>query len=81
MIAIDSQPPQPTVLATPVPTTNTAMKLNVAAHRTALWGVKTRVATTVAMEFAASWNPLMKSSVSATSTMTPTRISECPMPL
>jgi hypothetical protein len=44
-----------------VPTTKTAPKLNTAAHSTAICGVKTRVATTVAIEFAASWKPLMKS--------------------
>jgi hypothetical protein len=36
-----------------------AAKLKNAAHTTAWSGVRTRVATIVAIEFAASWNPLM----------------------
>ena len=51
--------PLPTVLATAVPNVNAAMKLKKAAHMTALPGERTRVETTVAMELAASWNPLM----------------------
>ncbi len=51
--------PEPTVLATAVPNTNAATKLKKAAHTTALPGDSTRVETTVAMELAASWNPLM----------------------
>ena len=35
-------------------------------------GVRTRVETTVAMELALSWKPLMKSKASATSTITTT---------
>ena len=57
------------VFATAVPNRNTAMKLNPAAQTTAADGDKTRVDTTVAMEFAASWKPLMKSKHSATPTM------------
>src|SRR5438309_3513959 len=53
-----STSPFPIVLATAVPNTKTAMKLNVAAQTTAADGDRTRVETTVAMEFAASWNPL-----------------------
>jgi len=48
----------PTVCATAVPKVNTEMKLNTAAQITAWSGVRTRVATTVATELAASWNPL-----------------------
>ena len=51
--------PAPTVLATAVPKANAATKLKNAAQTTACPGVSTRVETTVAMEFAASWNPLM----------------------
>ncbi len=51
--------PEPTVLATAVPKTKAAMKLKNAAQMTALPGDRTRVETTVAIEFAASWNPLM----------------------
>ena len=51
--------PDPTVLATAVPNTNAAMKLKNAAHITAWPGDSTRVETTVAIEFAASWKPLM----------------------
>ena len=56
------------VLATFVPKKRKAMKLKVAAHRTAWRGERTRVDTTVAMELAASWNPLTKSKPSATRT-------------
>ena len=51
--------PEPMVLATAVPNTNAATKLKNAAQMTALPGDSTRVETTVAMEFAASWKPLM----------------------
>jgi hypothetical protein len=44
--------------------------LKKAAQATAVIGDSTRVDTTVAMEFAASWKPLMKSKASAT-TMRP----------
>src|SRR5919206_81053 len=57
------------VLATCVPKTRNATKLKKAAHATASRGVSTLVETTVAMEFAASWNPLKKSNASATPTM------------
>ena len=46
--------PEPTVLATAVPNPNAAAKLKNAAQMTALPGVRTRVDTTVAIEFAAS---------------------------
>ena len=58
--------PFPKVFATAVPKRNTAMKLNAAAQTTANPGERTRVDTTVAIELAASWNPLMKSKASAT---------------
>ena len=51
--------PAPTVFATAVPNPNAATKLKNAAHTTALPGDSTRVDTTVAIEFAASWKPLM----------------------
>src|ERR1041385_4122674 len=67
------------VFATPVWKMNSATKLNVAAHSTAIRGDSTRVDTTVAIEFAASWKPLMMSKISATEmvtmTMVPTSIS------
>ena len=47
------------VSATFVPKKMNAAKLKKAAHATACLGVSTRVDTTVAIEFAASWNPLM----------------------
>jgi len=56
----------PTVCATAVPNVNAATKLKNAAQTTARPGVRTRVDTTVAIEFAASWKPLMKSKNSAT---------------
>src|SRR5262245_55594796 len=58
--------PAPTVWATAVPNVAAAMKLKNAAQVTALPGVSTRVDTTVAIELAASWKPLMKSNVRAT---------------
>src|SRR5438067_38939 len=61
------------VAATLVPKMRNAMKLKKAAHRTASLGVRTRVETTVAIEFAASWKPLKKSNDSATR-MTKTRV-------
>ncbi len=55
--------PAPTVLATPASWKKSkgmaAMKFQKAAQRTAWNGVRTRVATTVATELAASWKPLM----------------------
>jgi hypothetical protein len=62
------------VLATAVPNRKTAMKLKTAAHTTAAEGDSTRVETTVAMEFAASWNPLIKSKASATRMIASTKI-------
>ena len=46
-----------------------AEKLNTAAQMTAANGLSTRVPTMVAMEFAESWNPLMKSNTKATTTI------------
>jgi len=69
-----SMMPWPTVVATFRWNTNSAAKLKKAAHMTAWYGFSTRVDTTVAIEFAASWKPFMKSNISATvtsSTMTP----------
>src|SRR6266851_9146522 len=53
--------PLPMVLATAVPKTKAAMKFQKAAQATARKGVKTRVETTVAMELAASCQPLENS--------------------
>src|SRR5262245_12848293 len=54
------------VAATASPNTASAAKLKNAAQITAQCGRSTRVDTTVAMEFAASWKPFMKSNASAT---------------
>ena len=51
--------PLPMVCATCSGKTTKAMKLKNAAQTTAARGVSTRVDTTVAIEFAASWKPLM----------------------
>src|SRR5512132_2741037 len=59
----------PTVLATLVWNTKKAAKLKVAAQMTAIRGVSTRVETTVAIELAASWKPLVKSNTSASRKM------------
>src|SRR5215216_3203986 len=61
--------PLPIVLATWVPRTKAATKLKNAAQATAFWGDRTRVDTTVAMEFAASWKPFRKSNERATRMM------------
>ena len=47
------------VCATAVPNPKAATKLKNAAQITACPGVSTRVETTVAIELAASWKPLM----------------------
>ena len=60
--------PVPIVSATCSPNTANAMKLKNAAHTTAVLGLRTRVETTVAIEFAASCRPFMKSNASATAT-------------
>jgi hypothetical protein len=53
------------VLATATPNPNAAMKLKNAAKTTALRGDSTFVDTTVDIELAESWNPLVKSKTSA----------------
>src|SRR5205807_6908907 len=59
----------PIVLATRVPNIAKATKLKTAAQITAYRGDSTRVETTVAIELAASWKPLVKSKISATKTI------------
>src|SRR4051812_30476132 len=61
--------PPPTAFATATPPVNRAAKLNTAAQITAARGLRTRVPTIVAMEFAESWKPLMKSNRNAMTTM------------
>ena len=63
------------VLATPCWKMNSATKLKTVAHKTASRGDSTRVDTTVAIEFAASWKPLKKSKVSARTTTLMMRMS------
>ncbi len=58
--------PVPMVCATPVPKIRKATKLKKAAQTTACRGDRTRVETMVAMEFAASCMPLVKSKARAT---------------
>ena len=53
------------VRATCTPKIAKATKLKNAAHTTAQRGDSTRVLTIVAIEFAASWKPLLKSNTSA----------------
>src|SRR6476659_2429496 len=57
--------PPPTALATATRPVNSAAKLKVAAQNTAASGLRTRVPTIVAMEFAESWKPLLKSKMNA----------------
>ena len=57
--------PFPIVLATWSPKKRNATKLKNAAQITACCGERTRVETTVAMEFAESWKPFRKSNESA----------------
>src|SRR5690242_283905 len=61
--------PDPIVFATAVPTVKAAAKLKNAAQATAASGLSTRVPTTVAIEFAESWKPLLKSKTNATTTI------------
>ena len=63
--ASGSTTPVAIVAATTVPNTRKAAKLKKAAQMTASRGDRTRVDTTVAIELAASWNPLTKSKASA----------------
>ena len=58
--------PPPTALATATLPVNSAAKLKVAAQNTAASGLRTRVPTIVAIEFAESWKPLLKSKMKAT---------------
>src|ERR1700743_1685611 len=60
--------PLPIVPATAVPNTKAAMKFQNAAHATARNGDKTRVETTVAIEFAAACQPLENSKASVRKT-------------
>src|SRR4249919_1371748 len=66
--------PEAIVLATAVPM-NAPIRFMLAASITAWPGDNTLVATTVAIEFAVSWKPLMNSKTSAASTTTSTRVS------
>ena len=70
--AAGSTTPLPMVFATCTPKTRKAAKLKNAAHITARRGESTRVHTTVAMELAASWKPLLKSKASAMTMMATT---------
>src|SRR5262245_33589579 len=65
---VGSTGPFPIVDATWRPKRKAAAKLKNAAQRTARRGVSTRVETTVAIEFAASFQPLMKSKTRASAT-------------
>src|SRR5580698_7444387 len=65
-ITLGSMIPVPMVWATLSPNTPKATKLKNAAHSTAYCGRSTRVETMVAIELAASCNPLRKSNSSAT---------------
>ena len=58
--------------ATSSPAVNAAAKFQNAAQITAASGLSTRVPTIVAMEFAESWKPLMKSKTNAISTIAAT---------
>src|SRR4051794_18770034 len=64
--------PPPIAFATATLPVNSAAKLNVAAQNTAASGLSTRVPTIVAMEFAESWKPLMKSKKKAIATIATT---------
>ena len=59
-------------LATSSPAVNAAVKLKNPAQTTAANGLRTRVPTIVAMEFAESWKPLMKSKMNAIRTIAAT---------
>ncbi len=48
--------------------------MNAAAQSTALNGLRTRVPTMVAMEFAESWKPFMKSKLTARIITRPSRV-------
>src|ERR1700694_3153032 len=72
-MTLGSMIPVPMVWATLSPNTRKATKLKNAAHSTAYCGRSTRVETMVAIELAASCNPLRKSNSSATA-INPTSI-------
>src|SRR5262245_54152329 len=77
-----SMVPLPTVAATFSWKTKMATMLKKAAIITAVCGFSTRVETTVAMAFAASWKPFMKSNASASrtrQTTTPRPMFSCSM--
>src|SRR5690606_12398563 len=69
--------PDAMVLATAVPA-SAPIRFMPAARPTACIGDSTLVATTVAIEFAVSWKPLMYSNVSATRITTSTSVSMAP---
>ena len=58
--------------ATSSPAVNAAVKLKNAAQTTAATGLRTRVPTIVAIEFAESWKPFMKSNTNAIRTIAAT---------
>ena len=64
--------PPPTAFATATLPVKSAVKLKKAAHITAARGLRTRVPTIVAMEFAESWKPLLKSKMKAIRTIAKT---------
>ena len=66
--------PSPTVFATAV-VTNAPARFATDAMSTATRGVSARVETDVAIAFAVSWKPFVKSKPSATMTMTTSRTS------
>ena len=70
MTALSTTPgwtsPSPTVVRHVLPKPKAADEVEEGRRDHRLRGVRTRVATTVAMELAASWKPLMKSKTSAT---------------
>ena len=71
VIDVASTSPDPTIFATAVPANAPAI-FRTAAMATATLGERTRVDTDVAMAFAVSWKPLMKSKTRAR-TITKTR--------
>src|SRR5665213_1915922 len=74
-----STSPLPMVSATWTWKKKAAMKLKKAAQITACFGESTRVETTVAIEFAASCMPFMKSNRNASATTTTTPTVRCPV--
>src|SRR5512143_391802 len=64
--------PPPIAFATAREPVNAAAKLNTAAQSTAANGLNTRVPTIVAIEFAESWKPLLKSKMKAITTIATT---------